>query len=86
MKMLVCTACGSNELISKGNRYVCPYCGSQFVKNTPGVSSVNRSSEIEEMLRRADMFWRHNNKLRAKQIYRQILELDSTCDIARQRV
>ena len=32
--MLICERCGANELQEEGNYFVCPYCGSRFLKET----------------------------------------------------
>ena len=92
MKTLTCSACGGNELIEQEGMYVCQFCGTKFVKEKSDVdnelraASLDKDPRIADMLKRADIYWRHGNQAQAKALYRQILELDSRCEIARQRV
>ena len=91
MKTLICSACGGNELLEENGMYVCQHCGTKFVREKSDVAnelraaSLDKDPRIADMLKRADIYWRHGNTAQAKALYRQILELDSSCAEARQR-
>ena len=88
MRQVVCSACGSNSLKEEGRFFVCEYCGTRFAKEQGehGAASTDSTSAIEDMLKRADMYWRHSRFAQARDLYRKVLELDANCDIARERV
>ena len=91
MKMLICKACGGNELYESEGEYVCRFCGTRFLKwpedrrPRPAVL-FGRGRGIDDMLLRADRFWRLGMIAQAKAVYKQILEQDATCAIARKRL
>ena len=87
MKAMVCSACGSNELEDHDGFYLCPYCGTRFEKEkTQDSASLEKDSQIQSMLAKADMYWRHGMKAQARRTYQLVLELDASCSIARERL
>ncbi len=86
MRQLVCSACGSNELIENGRYYVCQYCGTKFERETPRAASFDKTKRLNDLLKRADLYYRNGRKTQAISLYRQALELDARCEIAKQRI
>ena len=86
MQSLICGSCGSNDFEKVGRFYVCRYCGTKMLSEVPEAASIDRSGRIADLLKRADLYWRHNRKAQAASLYRQILELDASCAIAKQRI
>ncbi len=86
MKMLRCVACGGNKLIEEDGRYICTFCGTEFVKENIAAADFDKQKRINDMLKRADIYWRHGKKLQAKKLYNQVLQLDARCKIALDRV
>lgn len=86
MRILICESCGSNDLERDGAFFVCRYCGTRMVSDVPAAASINNDARIADILKRADLYWKHGRKAQAASLYRQVLELDATCEVARQRV
>lgn len=86
MRRLICTACGSNEMYEDGVYLICQYCGSKFLRETTKAASFEKDARIKDLMKRADLYWRHNKRQQAIALYRQILELDAKCAIARERL
>lgn len=86
MRGLVCTACGSNDMLEEGSYFICQYCGTKFLRETTKAASFDIDNRIKDLLKRADLYWRHNKRQQAIALYRQILELDAKCAIAKERL
>jgi tetratricopeptide (TPR) repeat protein len=78
MKKIVCEVCGSNDLIKKGDNFVCNYCGTKYtlesMQQMLGTVKIDKSDSIDnyfELARRA----KNNNDVKtALKYYEMILE------------
>ena len=86
MEGLYCTSCGGNSFTEEGRYYVCQYCGTKFLRSSSGAASFDKSERLHDLLKRADLYWRHNKLQQAKALYRQALELDANCAEALKRM
>ena len=86
MKQLRCPSCGSLELNEEGRFYVCQYCGGKIERDTSKLAAnVSSSSSADRIIERADMYWNVGKKDKARQLYRQALDIDATNEKARSR-
>ena len=85
MQGLICSSCGSNSFDVVGDMYVCQYCGTKFPRNKPKIASFDNGDRIDNLLKRADLYWKRGKRAQAIALYRQVLELDASCEIAKQR-
>lgn len=89
MQGLVCTSCGANDFAEDGKYYICNYCGTRYLRemrSTAGAASIEKEGRLSDLLKRADLYWRHNRKQQAVALYKQALELDANCSIANERI
>ena len=86
MQSLICTSCGANSFIDDGKYYICQYCGTRFLRTASGAASFEKTERLRDLLKRADLYWRHNRLQQAKALYRQALELDANCTEALRRL
>lgn len=85
MKKLQCEVCGSTD-IKKNTEdlFECQNCGVQYSKNEvqkllvelTGEVKIDRSEEIDNLLKRAERFAQEGNSGMAEQYYNKILDLD----------
>lgn len=87
MDQLKCPSCGSIDLVGEGRFYVCQYCGGKLERDVTRIAAVVSSAGgLEKLLERADLYWEMGRIDKAKQLYRQALDIDATNEKARSRV
>ena len=86
VNQLKCPSCGSNDLVEDGRYYICQYCGGRIERDLDKIPShVSSSTSVERIIERADMYWDVGKRDRARQLYRQALDIDATNEKARTR-
>lgn len=86
MNELICKSCGANDLVEDGRYYVCQYCGARFLREVVRAASFEKQARLNDLLKRADLDWRHNWWQQAINLYRQAHELDANCETAKERL
>ena len=88
MKRIVCEMCGSTNLIKQNGVFVCQECGTQYsveearkmmVEGTvdvKGTVKVDRSSEVDNILKNADTTYSDGNYKEAFDLYSQAMNID----------
>ena len=90
MQNLKCANCNGVSFTEYERFFVCDFCGGQIRKD-PGEFGVVRSAVIAvsssaaSLLERADLYWELGQAEKAKRLYQQVLDLDSTVERARER-
>ena len=86
-KQLRCPSCNSVDFAEEGRFYVCQYCGGMIERDVSSIKAIVSSEEsVRKLLERADLYWGLGKVEKARQLYRQVLDIDATNEIAGQRV
>ena len=75
MEKLLCSSCGSNEFEEKNSVLVCKYCGTQYVSQLTE-EQLRIKSEVDRIIKSADLSLGVQDWARAESIYDKILDLD----------
>ena len=87
IRQLRCPSCNSIDFVEEGRFYVCQYCGGKLDRGSCAITAtVSTADSVSELLSRANLYWDLGNTDRARQLYRQVLDIDATNEIARQRL
>lgn len=87
MGQLRCPSCNGIDFIEEGRFYVCQHCGGKLERNPSTVqATVSSADSVQKLLERADMYWDFGKTEKAKQLYRQVLDIDAKNEHARSRV
>lgn len=84
MKQLVCEMCGGTDILKQDGYFVCQNCGVKYqpeearkmLAEIQGTVQIDRSCEIENMMKNADATYSDKNYRAAYDLYTQILNID----------
>lgn len=88
MKQLTCEMCGSTDLIKQGGVFVCQNCGTKYsvedakkmmIEGTvsiEGTVKVDRSADLEKMIKNADTTFANGNYEKALDLYSEVLNIE----------
>ena len=90
MKNLKCANCNSVSFTEHERYFECVYCGGRVMKDPCEYGMTKSaviavSSSAASLLERADLYWELGQAEKAKRLYQQVLDLDSTIERARER-
>ena len=90
MRNLKCANCNSASFTEHDRYFECDYCGGRILKDPREFGVVKSaviavSSSAASLLERADLYWDLGQTEKAKRLYQQVLDLDSTVVRARKR-
>lgn len=83
---LRCPSCNGIDFVEEGRFYVCQYCGGKLERvSDVGRAEVSSDGSVQKLLERADLYWDLGKVDKARRLYRQVLDIDATNEIAKSR-
>lgn len=85
MKQLTCEMCGSNDVIKRGELFVCQCCNTKYSVETAkklmfeGIVRIDNSKKLSKLYQAARTAWDDEDYRRAKKYYKEILRENPVC-------